>query len=375
MTLDELNQIDVNDPAAVKQLQTFQRSRGYYSGPVDGKWGDATIKGVTGLRGDLQAESANQRAGAEARASENSAGSQLARFGTKFGPYAVGVGTGVPAGRTMSKSFDAKDAAQGDTIARLARAKDVTPIIAEQTLNAENRKRAYRTGKQFLGPAALLATGEATRRYVAPQFDEKTREYVNLGANAEQAAGVSLGVKQLIDLSKRSSPIDPVDVARIQSRAAEARGDPYTVSSKSAATAAVETDKALEARMAGLRARTAADLRTEAKAAGLAVSGVKEDLVRRIAESQGSTASKAARLLPKASLLAPFAAGALAYDAESNEAEAAGASPAEARGRGAVAGPGLQASRLLCPMPSASCPSPRAPRPEPAPPAACCPMR
>jgi hypothetical protein len=340
MTLDELNRIDVGDPAQVKALQNFLKSRGYYNGAIDGKWGGGTVEGVKSLRTDLQTESSNQRAGAEARASENSPAAEATRAATKFGPYVAGAGIGYGISRGINKRFDAKDLEQKGVVSRLATDKGVNPIIAEQSLKAENRKRLMRTGSQFLAPAALAGISELTRRYVAPQFpDEKTREYVNLSATAEQAAGGTLAVKQLIDLGTRSSPNDPVDEARIRSRAAEARGDPYTVSAKAkAATPAANAPD--PARMAELRAKRAADLRTEAKAAGLHVSGTKEDLVRRLADAPAQTAKPKRLPKGKAGLLAPFAAGAIAYDAATEDAEAAGLSEAATQGRGVAAGAG-----------------------------------
>lgn len=340
MTLDELNRIDVNDPNQVKALQNFLKSRGYYSKGIDGKWGGDTIEAVKSLRGDLQTESGNRRVEAESRAAENSPAAEATRAATKFGPYVAGAGIGYGISRGINKRFDAKDLEQKGVVSRLATDKAVNPIIAEQSLKGENRKRLMRTGSQFLAPAALAGISELTRRYVAPQFpDEKTREYVNLSATAEQAAGGTLAVKQLIDLSTRSSPNDPVDEARIRSRAAEARGDPYTVSAKAKAATPVP-DAPDPARMAELRAKRVTELRTEAKAMGLRTSGLKDDIARRIAEAPPSTATAKPKRLPKgkAGLLAPFAAGAIAYDAASSDAEAAGDTPMEAGGKGALAG-------------------------------------
>jgi hypothetical protein len=342
MTLDELNRVDVNDPAQVKALQNFLKSRGYYSKGLDGKWGGDTVEAVKALRGDLQAESVNRRAEAEARAAENSPAAEATRAATKFGPYVAGAGIGYGISRGMKKGFDAKDVEQKGVVSRLAADKSVNPIIAEQSLKAENRKRMMRTGAQFLAPAALAGISEVTRRYIAPQFqDERTREYVNLGATAEQAAGGTLAVKQLIDLGTRSSPNDPVDEARIRSRAAEARGDPYTVSAKAKSPAAAPSGPD-PARMAELRAKRVADLRAEAKAMSLHSSGTKDDLVRRIAEAPPAATTAKPKRLPKgkAGLLAPFAAGAIAYDAATEDAEAAGLGEAETQGRGVAAGAG-----------------------------------
>lgn len=39
MDLEQLNKIDISNAAQVKELQTFLKTRGYYNGPIDGKWG------------------------------------------------------------------------------------------------------------------------------------------------------------------------------------------------------------------------------------------------------------------------------------------------------------------------------------------------
>jgi hypothetical protein len=330
MTLDELNSVNVNDPAAVKALQGFLRSRGYYSGPIDGKWGGGTIEGVKTLRGDLQTQARTKLETAEAGVETEREKNSWSRFAQEFGPYGVGAVGGGVAGYGMTRKFDAVDARRADEVSRLAKAKDINPVIAENRLKTINRGRVMRAGTQFVGPAAMLGAAQFTRDVIAPNVDEGTRRYVDLAANAEQGAGIGMAAMLAKDAITRTSKVDAVDDARIRSRAAEARGDPYTVSSKAAAPgkAVSQADAATEARLAGLRARTASDLRTELRAAKLPVTGVKEDLVQRLAK------------LPKASLLAPFAAGAIAYDAETGDAEAAGASEAEAQGRGAVAGAG-----------------------------------
>jgi len=80
------------------------------------------------------------------------------------------------------------------------------------------------------------------------------------------------------------------------------------------------------------------------------VSGTKDDLVRRIAEAPAPAAKPKGRLpRGKGGLLAPFAAGAIAYDATVNDAEAAGEPVAEAQGKGLLAGVGAAGATAAVP--------------------------
>jgi hypothetical protein len=346
MTLDELNKIDVNDPAQVKALQNFLKSRGYYSKGIDGKWGGDTIEAVKSLRGDLQTEAqTNLRSSevglktAETNLQAEQQKSSWSRFGQEFGPYAAGGGLGALGGAAMMRANKASDTGLAKEAERMLTDKRVTsPVVAEKTLDSRLNARRWRTGKQALGaPAAAFALADVTRRYVKPSTSEEIQPYIDLAASMEQGVGGGVGALMIKDAFSSKNPV-PADVeAAIRSRAAEARGDPYTVSGKAkAATPAANAPD--PARMAELRAKRAADLRTEAKAAGLHVSGTKEDLVRRLADAPAQTAKP--KRLPKAGLLAPFAAGAIAYDAATEDAEAAGLSEMATQGRGAAAGAG-----------------------------------
>lgn len=336
MTLDELNQINVNDPAAIKALQTFLRSRGYYSGAVDGKWGGATIEGVKALRGDLQTESANRRGEAEAQAQTEAARNSPARMAKEAGPYAGGALAGLLTGRAISRKNAAADAALGAEVQAMPGNRQIRPTAAEATMDRRMADRRMRPARQALAPAAMFGLAEATRRYIKPNMDEEARPYVDMAANAEQGVGVGLAGMVAKDAFFGKNPIPADTEALIRSRAAEARGDPQTVSARPANAPA--PDAAREARMAGLRARTAKDLRTDARAAGLPVSGTKDDLVRRLADAPQAAAKGTKAPRGKAGVLFPLIAGGVAYDAASSDAEAAGLDEETQMQRGALAG-------------------------------------
>ncbi len=186
-------------------------------------------------------------------------------------------------------------------------------------LELEERKAAAGNGTPF----------KATKYGVMkPNMEESARPYVDMAANAEQGFGVGAGLmvaKNAVGDVFGKDPV-PLDTeTALRTRAAEARGDPHTISNRSAATTAGEADRARDARLAGLRARTAAELRTEAKALGLPTSGLKDDLARRIASAPESSpapsvARRAARGASKAMI--PLAVGYGVYDALRSPAEA-----------------------------------------------------
>lgn len=357
MTLDELNQININDTGQIKALQTFLKSRGYYSGGIDGKWGGGTVDGVKSLRGDLQTEAQTKaetaRAGAETARTNLEAEqekSSWGRFGQEFGPYGAGASGGLLAGYGIARANKAADTGLAGEVGRMPSNKSITPVVAEQTMDARLRGRTMRAGKQLLNPAAAFGLAEVTRRYVKPSVSEEIQPYVDLAASAEQGLGGGMAVMTIKDALSSKNPVSAETEALIRSRAAEARGDPYTVSSRDKTAPPQQGPD--PARMAELRAMRAADLKVQAKAAGLHVSGTKEDLARRIAESQASSpAAKPKGRMPrgKAGLLAPLVAGSMAYDAASGEAEAAGAEPMEARGRGLLAGAGAAGATAAVP--------------------------
>jgi len=341
MTLDELNQINVSDPEAVKALQTFLRSRGYYSGKVDGKWQDKTIEGVKTLRGDLQQQASTQRDTAVAGAETEKAKNSPLRIAQEAGPYAGGTAAGVATGYGLSRMNKASDVDISTGVSNALADKKTSPIIAERVMDQRMNARRWRAAGQSLFPAIGFGGAELTRRYIKPNMEESTRPYVDMAANAEQGfgAGTALMVaKNAVSDVFGKNPVPLDQEAALRTRAAEARGDPYTISDK-AKTATTATPALDPTRMAELRGKRAADLRTEAKAAGLHVSGTKEDLVRRIAEAP-ATAAKPAGRLPrgKGGVLFPLMAGAVAYDAETSDAEAAGIDPVNAKRRSVLAG-------------------------------------
>jgi hypothetical protein len=328
MTLDELNQVDVNDPAQVKALQAFLRSRGYYSGKVDGNWGGGTIDGVKALRGDLQTQGQNSRDTSVANAETEKAKNSPLRIAQEAGPYAAGLGAGLTTGYGLARKNRAADKGLNDEVDRTLADKRANHVIAEKGLDRRMAARRWRSAGQAIVPALGFAGAELTRRYIKPNMEESARPYVDMAANAEQGFGVGAGLmvaKNAVGDVFGKDPV-PLDTeTALRTGAAEARGDPHTISNRSAATAAGEADRARDARLAGLRARTAAELRTEAKALGLPTSGLKDDLARRIASAPESSpapsvARRAARGASKAMI--PLAVGYGVYDALRSPAEA-----------------------------------------------------
>jgi hypothetical protein len=350
MDLKKLNAININNPAEIKELQQFLKSRGYYNGPIDGKWGGGTTEGAVKLRADLVAEDtrATARADAEARGkeAENDPTARVTKLATEVGPYAVGAGAGYMLSRGMKRRFDTKDAAAATSVSRLARDRALNPAIAEQELNRLNRARMTRSGKQFMVPAALAGAGELTRRYLAPNFEDKqTRDAINLVATGEQAAATTLAAKQLYDVATRGSPNDPVDVATIRSRAAAPPQNALDAAGRQALPPSDETPAPrpnsarliAAARAAGARG----PLTKQAAADYLAARGnvtpanraaVAAELGAQPGERVGSVVRRLASTRGASSIALPLIAGGLAYELAGEPAEAAD-------GSGAVATP------------------------------------
>jgi len=225
MTLDELNKIDVNDPNQVKALQNFLKSRGYYNGAIDGKWGGGTIDGVKSLRTDLRNDAEVRRDTAVAGAEAEKAKSSWGRFAQEFGPYGGGAAGGLLAGYGIMKSNAAQDKALGEEVRRMPANKKISPIAAEKTLDARMSARRWRTGKQLLNPAAAFGLAEVTRRYIKPNVSEQIQPYVDLSASAEQGVGGGLAFMAVKDALSSKNPVLADTEALIRLRAAEARGD------------------------------------------------------------------------------------------------------------------------------------------------------
>jgi hypothetical protein len=129
--------------------------------------------------------------------------------------------------------------------------------------------------------AGLVGAGLYSTLDRAPQSKGDAERALWTGAGYGE---MGAGVKMLADSTRRyrnpavALPAD--DLAAIEGARRMGEGgklgpltpassaDPYTVSSKSAAAAAADADIAIEARLAGLRARTVTDLKKEARGAG-----------------------------------------------------------------------------------------------------------
>lgn len=228
MNIEQLDAIDTNNPAQVKQLQDVLKKRGLYTGAIDGKWGGGTTDAAKALRAELgQADEAKARAReADAKISENTRiandpANAAIRGAAEIAPYAAGAGVGAGVGVAGARGLSAMDARQADAVRRLAQNLAISGPVAERQMTRMAGPRNLRTGAQFLAPAAMLGSAEYIRSNVAPNFeDPETRKWVNLGANADQGAGLGLLAHQLVDLKNRiGSPNDPEAEAMIRTRA------------------------------------------------------------------------------------------------------------------------------------------------------------
>lgn len=216
------NDLASGKPDKVKAAQTQLQALGFDINP-DGRLGGKTSAAIGKLRQTISDAQSNIATTADARAREaaNDPVNRLTKLGTEVGPYAAGGLIGYGISRKMSQGNTLADADLKQSVSRIAGNPEVRPDIAKSELGRLKRGRMARTLKQTGVPGAFFAGAEATRRLVAPQFeDPATREAVNLIATGEQGAGLTLGVKQLADLARRGSPVDPEDEAVIKSRAA-----------------------------------------------------------------------------------------------------------------------------------------------------------
>jgi hypothetical protein len=354
MDLEQLNKIDTSNPDQVKALQTFLKTRGYYNGPIDGKWGGGTTAGAARVQADLKADADRQleterarTAGKEAEArgkeAENDPTARVTKMGTEVAPYVAGVGIGTAAGHFFGKRFAAQDKASGQGVGRLANEKGLDPNVREAQLNRLNRERGRRNISQFGAPAALGAMGYATRNVIAPAFsDPQTQDIIKSVGTGENAAAATLGVHQLVSTLGRGNPNDPVDEARIRSRPATPPPD---------APPALRTPADRLTAAAKAAGATGAQAKTKAAAVKYLESNVTPEVRAAVAAELGvgpgqkitSAIKKLSTSRKPSVIIAPLVGAAAAYDAASSDAEAAGATPAEARTRGAVAGTGATA--------------------------------
>lgn len=345
MDLEQLNSIDTTNPAQVKQLQQFLKSRGYYTGPIDGKWGGGTTAATVKLRDELIDARKDARATAEAQAEANSPQARLTKMATEFGPWALGVTGGIGTGLYTARKATAEDKRLGESANRLARNRDLTPAAAQEGLRRIDQRRTARSLKQFLAPAAFGAMGAFTSEVVAPRFkdDPETQKWINLAATTENAAGASLAAKQLLDVALRGDPVDPEDRALIASRASGPGAPPGGTPPPNAPSAPKPNSQRL---IAAARAAGATGKLNKTSAAAYLATNVTDANRAAVAKELGvgpgqKISAAVKRLASKAgssSILLPLAAGAYAAGSAGSEARAEGATPGEAAGRGVVAG-------------------------------------
>lgn len=354
MTLDELNAININNPAAVKELQQFLKAQGYYAGPIDGKWGGGTTEGAVKLRTDLTTAANTNRDTAIANQQANDPTNNAIRGATEIGPYAVGVGTGAVVGHVGAKALKGQDAAQRAAVHDIATNPKISSEAARGQLRSMRTSRNAVTGAQFGAPALFLGSAEYLRRGVAPNFegpdgkDTETSKWIKLGANLDQGIGLGVLGHQLVDLKNRiRSPNAPVDEALIASRPPTPPAPPPDAPAAPPTLRTPADRLTAAARAAGatgkLNKKTAAEylaanVNAENRAAVATELGVGPGQKITTAIKKLSTSRK-----PSA-LFGPLIAGGVAYDAASSDAEAAGATPGEARTQGAVAGTGAAAA-------------------------------
>jgi hypothetical protein len=193
----------------------------------------------------------------------------------------------------------------------------------ERAPNAKSdQERALWTGSGYgeMG-AGVKMLADSARRYVNPGVTLPAADIAAIEGAARMGAGGKIG------------PVAPP--ADAEAYGATARSAPAAE-----ARAQAQAD-AMAARIDELRKMRGADLKDQARALGLPVSGVKSDLASRIAGAETAAPRAKPRTSGgKAGFLLPLAAGGMAYDAASNNASAAGANPGEAAQQGLTAGLG-----------------------------------
>ncbi len=340
MDLEQLNRIDTSNPEQVKALQTFLKTRGYYNGAIDGKWGGGTTEGSVKHRNDLTAAQNNNVTISNNNRIANDPTNNAIRGATEIAPYAVGIGLGAWAGRGAAGILKDKNTAAMSDIAQIAANPKISGVEGARAITQARDARNNRAGLQFLAPAAMFASAQAMRRYVAPMMGPtpEDQKWVNLGANADQGAGVGMTVHQLMDLKNQVGPVGNLpDEALIRTRAAAENAPPPPPDVRpnserltAAAKAAGATGKMTKAEAADYVANNVTDANRAAVLAELPAGTPGRQLiatVKRLAAKPGAS-----------TIIAPLIGAGVAYDAASNDAEAAGATPGQARTEGAKAG-------------------------------------
>lgn len=223
MDLKQLDSIDTNNAAEVKKLQEFLRSRGFYKGPIDGKWGGGTTEAAGSLRKELRDDIATNLQISNNQREANDPVNNAIRGATEVGPYAAGATIGAIIGHKGAKGLKAQDAGFSEEAKRLARNPKIAGSVAEKQLGSMRGSRLASTLGQFAGPAAFLGSAEMIDRLVAPRFegDPEVQKWIGLGANLDRGIGIGALGHQLFDLKNRfKSPVDPEDAGIIRTRAA-----------------------------------------------------------------------------------------------------------------------------------------------------------
>ena len=240
------------NPEEIKAKQAQLKALGLYLGPLDGKMGPDTAKAIASLEekqrqkqaddrnaaartqeieakkaeaetARAQAEAAKVKAESDRAIAENDPTSRATKMALEVSPYLAGGTVGKLVAGGMNKAFASADAGQTEQASRLAKALQIDPAVKQGQLDKMNRGRSVRNAAQFAAPLGLLAAGTATRELIAPGFEDPAmREIVKNVGTGENAAGITMGISQLLNTLKRGNPIDPVDEASIRSDAARA---------------------------------------------------------------------------------------------------------------------------------------------------------
>jgi len=389
------------DPEQIKALQQKLQAEGLYAGPIDGVMGPQTQEAAAQLRqveqqrqeresaqrtqelAAQQAQAEAERAQAETRAKEveNDPTNRLTKLGVEIAPVVGGLAAGKVIGsKAFGKPYKEADAAIRSDVSRLANSRGIDPKIREQEMNRLLRGRTMRNTAQFGAPAALFGAGTITREIVAPQFsDETTQDVIRSVGAGENAAATGLAGQQIVNvLRNQGGAADPVDVARIRSGtlppdpappqptqplpaqprqalpSPESPQEPMRHSERlkqTVAAAGGKPGKTKSANVAAIkRGLNAENMPAVAESLSLPREASRPQILQRLREIS--------RIGGK--MVLPFAAGALAYDAATSDAQAGtGDETGSDVARGAVAGgtaAGLVAggNRLLQAIPAAA---------------------
>ena len=322
-------------------------------------------------RDDFAKSQELQTRGQEAagKIAENDPTNQAIKTSTEVVPYGIGIATGTGIGHYV---FGNKEADQqlGQEVKSLANRRGINPTIKEEQLNALLRRRNMTDVGQFAAPGLLFGAGQFTRDYLSkiPQ-DKNAQDIVNSIGLGENAAAASLGTHQLIttlNSLRKGRGIDSGDIAKIRS---DAMPTPSSSPSAPAAPAALpppEGEPVQHSERLKLAASAAGGKPSSTKAGN--VEAIKRnltaenmaDVAQSLKLSSDATRPQILQRLRELSrtggkLALPLAAGALAYEAMNNPAQAedgsdvspGAAGKAVAVGTGVAVGAGL--NKLLMP--------------------------